>query len=223
MSQDFVMIQEPLAKKTLMHRTQCVFNQDPDPKDDSFFEGVIEVIEGAFTDRFIFDFETEEELADGTHHLIWVDRHEQAVLTLVKEHESGICYLIIEALRAGDVRKIQRVIEDALDIASLETLQTEATQSQLQKPERLMRLALALGQRAPDATSARIFREAIKHPAPRVRQQAARSMATLRWPGFIDDLENQLKGEPDPAAFESAERALSACRQESERIVQRRA
>jgi hypothetical protein len=205
-----------------MHRTQCVLHQDPDPHDDSFFERVSEVVERAFTDRFIFDFETEEELADGTHQLVWVDRHDQAVITLLKERNTGICYMVIEALRAGDVRKIQKVIELALDVASLETLQAEAGQNLLQDPARLLRLALAIGPRSPDATSARLLREGLNHLSPKVRQVGAQAIAASRWPGFIPDLEERLKGEPDAAAAESTRKALSACRQAAE-LSQRRA
>lgn len=205
-----------------MHRTQCVLHQDPDPHDDAFFERVSDMIEGASIDRFIFDFETEEELADGTHQLVWVDRHDQAVITLVKERHTGICYVVVEAIRAGDVRKIQRQLEAALDVASLETLQAEASTDLMRDPARLMRLALALGQRPPDATSAGLLRDALNHLAPRVRQAASQAIATLRWPGFIPDLEARLKGEPDPAAAESARKALSACRAAAE-LAQRRA
>jgi hypothetical protein len=205
-----------------MHRTQCVLHQDPDPHDDTFFQRVSDVIEGASFDRFIFDFETEEELADGTHQLVWVDRHEQAVVTLTKERHTGICYLTVEAVRAGDVRKLQRMIEAALDVATLETLQAEAATDLMRDPARLMRLAIALGPRPPDATSARLLRDGLNHLAPRVRTAAAQAIATTRWPGFIPDLEARLKGEPDPPTAESARKALAACRATAE-VTQRRA
>lgn len=194
-----------------MHQSQCVFAHDPNPEDAVFFDQLAEAIESLAAFGLFFDFEVEETLVDGTLQLIWVERSELAVLTLVKDGDSGVCYAILEASRRGDLRKMQRVLSDRLSVSSIAELQESASSGLMRDPTRLIRLAIAIYGHAPDSTTIGLIRAALQHRHPMVRRSAAQAAGLTSWAVFVPELESLLKGEPNPEVVLAAQYGARAC------------
>lgn len=192
-----------------MHRIYSVFRDDLDPDDDVFFDELAAAFDDLALFGYHFEFESDEAF-DKTLQLVWAEVEELATASVIKERETGMCYLVITAGRRSDARLIQQTLAKSFDFAELEDLQRQAEKQLLWHPIWLVKMALAASHRR-DAHSVELIRGGLSHRSPNVRFHAALAAAHTRWSVLVPDLERLLKGEPDARTRQMAARALDLC------------
>ncbi len=200
----------------MMHRARLILAGDPHPNDPEFFERVMAAVDATRHLNILFDFDSEEIDADGTHSLLWAERDELSTISLVKDMHTSLCVVTVTVPKAADLRKISEVLGEHLEFVSLPEMVESVRASIVREPEMLLKIATVAGPRA-DPDLVNIFVKALDHRLPGVRYYAAYAAARTLWPVFIPELERLLKLEPDEDVREMAEHALEGCQQEVRR------
>lgn len=206
----FVRLSTPLRRQA-MHRIECILRNEPDPNEPEFFERFMRAVDTLSQKGFAFDLESEEEV-DGALHLVWVERDELGELTLIKDQTSGISSVAVAVPKVADLKCIEEVLNQHLDIVPLSELLASSPNGLATQPNILLKIALIAVHQHIDPEVVSILQRGLEHRLPQLRYYAAFGIGVTTWPVFILDLERLLKLEPDVDVSTMAERALDVCR-----------
>ncbi len=200
----------------MMHRDHLVLTGDPHPNEPEFFGRVMEAVDATRQLGILFDFNSEEIDADGTHRLLWSERDELSTISLVKDEQTSLCVVTVTVPKASDLRRISALLAQHLEFTDLPEMIGAVRDSVVREPEMLLKIATVAGSR-PDPEIVNLVVKALEHRLPGVRYYAAYAAARTLWAVFIPELERLLKLEPDDDVREMAEQALEGCQQEARR------
>lgn len=193
-----------------MHRFSYVFADDPDPEDDVFFSLLDDTLTGLEAVGYHFELEYDGSSGGDSYQLSWRDEELRASAAVVKDRDSGLCYLVTTSAKRADAIQIARALDEQIGFLSLETLQQEASRGMVFHSDRLIRMAIGADRR-PDSTSLKLIRQGFEHRSPTTRFHAAVAAGHTRWAELVPDLEELLCNEPDPSVRKAAHNALEGC------------
>lgn len=195
----------------MWHRRSEIFQGNPDPADDVFFQRLDLALETLDTTGYEMRLEEEEEFPDGALQIVWEDDGDRVNVTIVRTPQPGFTYLVVTGAKRRDVNEVHERLYSSFDFASLASLQEEAERRLLFSPEGLVKMAIAAGERA-DSVTLDLVRRGLVHRGPRTRYNAAVAAAHCRWSDLAVDLETMLRDEQEDDVREAGEHALALCR-----------
>ncbi|MFE7559783.1 HEAT repeat domain-containing protein [Kitasatospora sp. NPDC057500] len=118
-------------------------------------------------------------------------------------------YLVVSGDDGARVREVSARVEAALDVWSVEDLETEfdVCVYPFEQARSVLLLGAGSPERAVDSVVMRVL-EALRHKDPRVRRAAVQAMVYAEWPEYRQPLAELAAHEADPEVLREAEIAL---------------